>query len=240
VPQRGIGEKSMSRLLARAVKSGSSIWDAIPDALAAKELTSKTAESLSKFRHMMDAYRQRFHTTPVSLTATFQDLLHEINYEDEIARQYSAADQQLARSAVLEEFVAAVQQYEQATLKPSLDDFLDQTTLDGNDREFGEEETVEKPAIKLMTLHSAKGLEFPRVYLVGLEEGILPHKRSIADEMDDSPQSIEEERRLAYVGITRARDFLTISFAKTRMKWGKRYQTKPSRFLEEMQRPLEE
>jgi ATP-dependent exoDNAse (exonuclease V) beta subunit len=83
-----------------------------------------------------------------------------------------------------------------------------------------------------MTLHSAKGLEFPRVYLVGMEEGFLPHKRSIDA---DSEKDIAEERRLAYVGVTRAMDHLTLTRAKSRMKWGKRRETVASRFLFEMQ-----
>ena len=86
--------------------------------------------------------------------------------------------------------------------------------------------------MRLMTLHSAKGLEFPRVYLIGMEEGFLPHKRSIDA---DSEKDIAEERRLAYVGITRAMDHLTLTRAKSRMKWGKRRETVPSRFLFEMQ-----
>ena len=86
--------------------------------------------------------------------------------------------------------------------------------------------------VRLMTLHSAKGLEFPRVYLVGMEEGFLPHKRSIDA---DSEKDIAEERRLAYVGVTRAMDHLTLTRAKSRMKWGKRRETVASRFLFEMQ-----
>ena len=98
--------------------------------------------------------------------------------------------------------------------------------------EADRDEKQDKDAVRLMTLHSAKGLEFPRVYLVGMEEGFLPHKRSIDA---DSEKDIAEERRLAYVGVTRAMDHLTLTRAKSRMKWGKRRETVASRFLFEMQ-----
>jgi DNA helicase-2/ATP-dependent DNA helicase PcrA len=103
--------------------------------------------------------------------------------------------------------------------------------LTGRDDDFAEDKELEANAVALMTLHSAKGLEFPRVYLVGWEEGIMPHQRSVDA---DTRQAIEEERRLAYVGITRARDFLTISRAQTRTKYGKRRESPPSRFLLEL------
>src|SRR5690606_22032546 len=98
-----------------------------------------------------------------------------------------------------------------------------------SDREDDDDERREH-AVTLMTLHSAKGLEFPDVYLVGLEEGLLPHKRSLLEDVSTIP----EERRLAYVGVTRAQDRLTLSFCKNRHKWGKLRPQIPSRFLLEM------
>jgi DNA helicase-2/ATP-dependent DNA helicase PcrA len=103
--------------------------------------------------------------------------------------------------------------------------------LNERDDSDEKESQLSRNALALMTLHSAKGLEFPYVYLVGLEEGILPHKRSVEAENDSA---IDEERRLCYVGVTRARETLTLSFALTRRKWGKPHKTIPSRFLYEM------
>ncbi len=235
VPARGIGDSSVERLLNRAVRSSRRLFDIIPEALAEKEITVKTANAIEVFRKLMDDFRQQFQNPNLRLSSTFEKLIESIDYESEIAKQYKDAGQQLARTAVIEECVAAMQQYEQRCESPNLLDFLEQSSLAGNDREFGESNEFEQPAVKLMTLHSAKGLEFPRVYLVGWEEGILPHQRSIEDE---SPTAVEEERRLAYVGITRARDFLSISHALTRIKWGKRRESIPSRFLREMYVPL--
>ena len=92
------------------------------------------------------------------------------------------------------------------------------------------DEMARADAVKLMTLHSAKGLEFPRVYLVGMEEGLLPHKRTV----EGTEAEIAEERRLAYVGVTRAQESLTLTRAASRRKWGKPRPTVPSRFLFEM------
>jgi DNA helicase-2/ATP-dependent DNA helicase PcrA len=239
-PVRGIGEASVEKLLSRAVKSRRKIWDVIPEALNEKVITPKTAKAIEGFRGLMDQFKTQFESPGTSMADTLQKLLHDIDYKGEIEKQFKTADQQLSRSAVLEECIAALREYEQRSGKPNLAEFLDQTSLNGNERDFGKDDSFEHSAIKLMTLHSAKGLEFPRVYLVGLEEGLLPHKRSINEEMDDNPSAIEEERRLAYVGITRAKDVLTISYAETRMKWGKRYKSKPSRFLKEMLREIEQ
>lgn len=231
-PTRGIGETAVEKLLNRAVKSGLRFWQAIPSAVAAKEVPAKTATALANFQAMLLRYREQLQQPGASLPDLVEHLLHEIDYESEIQKQYKEPQMQLARSQVVEEFVQTLREYQRQAVRPSLQDFLEQTSLDARDDNFGEDPTAEAPAVKLMTLHSAKGLEFPRVYLVGLEEGILPHQRSV-DALELS--AIEEERRLAYVGVTRARDYLTISWSMSRMKWGKRRESIPSRFLAEMQ-----
>ena len=231
VPARGIGETALDKLLTRAVKQGQRLWDAIPEAVAAKEMTAKTALALEQFQKLLWHYRERFQQAGAHFADLLDAWLEEIDYNIEIERQYKEPAQQEARRNVLAECRQALAEYQQRARQPSLADFLNDSTLEGRDEGFGDKDETAANAVCLMTLHSAKGLEFPRVYLVGLEEGILPHQRSV----EADAAAIEEERRLAYVGITRARDFLTITRAQTRTKWGKRRETIPSRFLSEMQ-----
>ena len=230
VPVRGIGESTVEKLLARAVRERRSLWDVIPDARAAGEIPPKAVTALESFRALMERYRARFEQAPRELHNTLAALLDEIGYEGEIERQYKQPEQQLARSAVLEQLVESMKEYVERNREPSLTGFLEDSALGGREEDNDKDDRLAANSIKLMTLHSAKGLEFPHVYLVGLEEGLLPHRRSI----EIGGAAIEEERRLAYVGITRAMDRLTISHAATRRKWGKPRKTTPSRFLWEM------
>src|SRR5690606_11467933 len=115
--------------------------------------------------------------------------------------------------------------------QPTLAGFLEESMLAGREDQK-DDDPRQQDSVTLMTLHSAKGLEFPIVYMVGMEEGLLPHKRSVAEGL--SGAEIEEERRLCYVGVTRAREELTLSLCKTRTKWGKPRPQIPSRFLLEM------
>ena len=233
-PARGIGDTSVEKVLTRAVKGGQKFWAAVPEAVAAKEITVKTAKAMEEFHNLMKDFRAKQATPGHKLSELLRQLVDSIDYESEIEKQYKEKHQQLARSATIDECIEAIEQYEQKTHRPSLSEFLEQSTLEGREENFGsDDKQLDRPAVKLMTLHSAKGLEFPRVFLVGLEEGILPHKRSVEAEGED-PSSIEEERRLAYVGLTRAKDYLTLTRAETRTSYGKRKLTKVSRFLREM------
>ncbi|MFN5732266.1 MAG: 3'-5' exonuclease [Planctomyces sp.] len=172
------------------------------------------------------------HERPAEMATLARSLLQEINYESEIDKQYKEETQREVRRNILEEFVSSIGLYVEKNQRPTLSGFLESMALLDREEESDRGEEKQQDAVRLMTLHSAKGLEFPRVYLVGMEEGFLPHKRSIEE---DTEKAIAEERRLAYVGITRAMDHLTLTRSKTRMKWGRRRDSMPSRFLFEMQ-----
>jgi DNA helicase II / ATP-dependent DNA helicase PcrA len=232
VPPRGIGDATVEKLLTRAVKAKQSLWDAVPHAVKDGEITAKAATAVGTFRDLLDRYRRLLREKPYEMHRTLEALLAEIDYEAEIERQYKNEQQQMVRAGMMEQVVEAMAEYVARAHPPSLEGFLDESTLATGD-DFGndKDEKLQERGVRLMTLHSAKGLEFPRVYLVGLEEGILPHKKSIEA---DSRGPIEEERRLCYVGITRAQTHLTITRAGGRMKWGKRRPSQPSRFLFEM------
>lgn len=235
-PARGIGATTVEKLLKQAVRKKERFWDVVPAAASSGEISAKAAASLESFHQVIERYRRHFEESPQQMPETLMELIDEINYESEIEKQYKDAQQQLARSEVIEQLVDSMRQYLGRSKDPSLLGFLEDTALLGRDEESDKDDQLSENAVKLMTLHSAKGLEFPCVYLVGLEEGVLPHRRSV----EGTEAAISEERRLAYVGITRAMDRLTITRAAGRMKWGKRRPSIPSRFLFEMREDFED
>ncbi|MFO0911969.1 MAG: UvrD-helicase domain-containing protein [Pirellulales bacterium] len=224
-PPRGIGAKSVDQLIAHATAAGQSLWKTIEEH---PEVAGTAAAAVQKFRSVVQAFHQR--SARGGLSELVGQLLNEIDYRAEISRCYEDDLERQTRWDTVEELVNALGAYETQTKRPSLREFLDQMSLQGREFESGKEKKLSRNAVALMTLHSAKGLEFPHVYLVGLEEGILPHKRSVKEE----GRAIDEERRLCYVGITRAQLRLTLSMARSRLKWGKPRPTEPSRFLWEM------
>ncbi len=227
-PARGIGDGSVAKLLERAVEAGKSLWHVLPAAQSAGDIQFRSAEQIEQFRKMIEGYRKAMQRG--RLAENLNRLVTEIRYREEIDRQYKTPLERLTRWNSVEELVNAISQYEERTDSPTLDGFLEEIALTNNEDEKDKDEQLKKNAVALITLHSAKGLEFPVVYLVGMEESLLPHERSI----QDGHNAICEERRLAYVGVTRAQDFLTLSWAKHRTKWGKRRKSKTSRFLAEM------
>jgi len=231
-PPRGIGAAAQKRLYEEATSRGKFLWDVLPDALVIDGVDAKTAHAVAHFRGLIDAFRNLPPKTTVAQTVAH--VLDKTAYRDVLVKQYPDPMERESRLASLEEIINAAANYDKArraSSPRSLSGFLDDMLLSERDDSDEKESQLARNAIALMTLHSAKGLEFPHVYLVGMEEGILPHKRSVAIENDTA---IDEERRLCYVGVTRAREFLTLSFALTRRKWGKPQKTVPSRFLYEM------
>ncbi len=186
------------------------------------------ALGIEKFQALVTRYSARL--AKDRLVDVAKDLVHEIGYRQELERLYKEPNDQLSRWAAVEDVINALGAFQQRSKKGTLVDFFDEIAVGDRETDRDKDAQLRRNAIALMTLHSAKGLEFPQVYLVGMEEGLLPHHRAVAAE----GTAIEEERRLCYVGITRAQDRLTLSLALTRMKWGKARPTHPSRFLFEL------
>jgi DNA helicase-2/ATP-dependent DNA helicase PcrA len=238
-PPRGIGEKSVESILKDAVGRGVPVWSALTESSIA--LPSPARAAVGRFVELIRCYHdqlrsvggpvnRRDHAASASLVDLVRRLIAEIGYQNEIKRLYLDPQEQESRWQSVEEVVNALAAYEQAAKQPMLGDFLDEVALGQQDMGDDKEKQLARNAVALMTLHSAKGLEFPHVYMVGLEEGILPHHRSLKADSDD----VAEERRLCYVGITRAQERLTLSLSLTRMKWGKPRDSIPSRFLYEI------
>lgn len=226
-PARNIGASTVKQLLAAATSRGSTVWEVIAEGSSAG-LNATAQTAIKKFQALILSLRED--VDRLSLAELVQEVISRVGYHQELQRQYPDPNDRETRTASLEEIVNAAASYESHTKEPSLQEFLDDIALGGRDSNDDKENQLQNNAIALMTLHSAKGLEFPYVYMVGMEEGILPHKRSVEVE----GEAIDEERRLCYVGVTRAQDELTLSFALTRRKWGKPRDTIPSRFLYEM------
>ncbi len=233
-PPRGISTGTVQALLDVAVRAGKPIWDVLPHAEGDDLLAPHVARRVEAFTKLVNGFRSRADQLPVS--QLLQELLQAVDYRVELERSYKTEADVEARWLAIEELTNAAARYE-ATAGPSgsLLGFLDEVALTDRDDDRDSEKNSQGHAVTLMTLHSAKGLEFPYVYMVGMEEGLLPHKRSVLD----GGTGIAEERRLCYVGVTRARETLTLTLSKNRLKWGKLQPSLPSRFLLEMRGDLE-
>lgn len=227
-PPRGIGQSTVAALLESAVAASQPLWEILPKAAAEVGTSRAASQGITNLQSLVEEFRER--AKQGSLAELVRELVAKIGYQQEIQRLYKTPEEQTARWNSIEEVVNAVANYEKRSREPSLTGFLEDVTLGDRDDDREKESQLARDCVALMTLHSAKGLEFPQVYLVGMEENLLPHHRSIAAEGD----AIDEERRLCYVGITRAKDRLTMTLSLSRMKWGKPRPTQPSRFLFEI------
>ena len=227
-PPRGIGAGTIETLMQVAVVEGKPLWEILPQASTVEDIPHAAGERVDAFRRMVEQFRAQVAAKTGSLFDFAQEMLKTVAYRTELDRVYKTPGDIEARLNSIGEFLNSIALYEQRNEDATLQGFLEEAALAGREDQK-DDDKKERKAVTLMTLHSAKGLEFPHVYLVGMEEGLMPHQRSIID-----GKSIDEERRLAYVGVTRAQDTLTLTFCKERMKWGKPRAQIPSRFLMEM------
>ncbi|MCE2753839.1 MAG: UvrD-helicase domain-containing protein [Pirellula sp.] len=239
VPPRGMGAGSVDKLLKQAVATSSSVWKVMHDDVFRATLPTAAQGGIASLKELQSLYKARFdgqllaHEDPSqvpSMAEVLIKLIDDLKYREEIQRLYAEPEEAAMRIGSLESVLNAIAQYEESAAEPTLDDFLASIVLSGREYGSGKDKQQGLNAVSLMTYHSAKGLEFPIVYMIGMEEGVLPHRRSISGEID----SVDEERRLCYVGVTRAQDELTLSLPQSRFKWGKPRPTYPSRFLYEL------
>lgn len=224
IPKRGLGTTSVGRLVAFAKENSISLLAAFKRANEVGDLGEKVAGVASELAGQIEDYRKRFGEEK-ELKEVLTGLVNDIGYKEYIREFYKTPDIAIKRMAGVDSFVESIARYAADEESPSLHGFL--STLALTDVMGNKEK--ESLGVTLISLHSAKGLEFPVVFLVGIEEDILPHKKSLFD-----TGGMEEERRLFYVGVTRAMERLFITHTGRRVRYGKESPTNPSKFIEEL------
>jgi DNA helicase-2/ATP-dependent DNA helicase PcrA len=218
-PRRGIGDSTLARLAAFADAQGISLWEALASPEEAG-VGSAPRKAVERFRTLMESLMAG--ALELSVAELLERVLDRSGYLESLEAERTVEAQ--GRIENLGELVGVAREYEQASAEASLSEFLQQISLYSDQDELAEERSL----VTLMTLHNAKGLEFRAVFLIGAEEGVFPHARSLEE------QGLEEERRLCYVGLTRAKERLVLTHAAARSLWGTRGFNLPSRFIDEL------
>ncbi|MDD2364673.1 MAG: UvrD-helicase domain-containing protein [Desulfuromonadaceae bacterium] len=221
VPARGIGNTTVDKISQYAFRQGITFFDALNGATADGLLAANTRGRVASFIKMMDGFRAE--AANVSLAELTRFVMDESGYVDRLKCSSDKDDSE--RLENLEQLLAAMEEFSEKNPDAGLSEFLEQVAL-VSDLERGE---AGQPSVTLMTLHAAKGLEFKVVFMVGMEERLFPHVRSL-DDLD----GMEEERRLCYVGMTRARESLYLLNAHRRYLFGQEQCNPPSRFLKDI------
>lgn len=229
-PKRNIGASSADKLIRYSAENEEPLWTVLQQSERVADLNQRTHEAIAGFVALLESYRKRFQS-PLRMQETLREMLTELKLAEEIYRQENDPQKARRRIENQEEVLNAMDSYLAREPEPSLAGYLDKVSLfdDDGPKQNDKEKKLQQNAVTMMSLHSSKGLEFPVVFLVGMEEGVLPHKKSIYETFD-----IDEERRLCYVGITRAKRQLVLLGAQRRRKYGQLEQRDPSRFLIEI------
>src|SRR3954454_3520229 len=222
-PRRGIGDASLARLQTYADAHGLPLWEALEHPEEAG-CGGAPLKAIDRFRTFMQSSMAG--AGELTVPELLERVLDQSGYLESLEAERTIEAQ--GRMENLMELVGVAREYQESAENPSLSEFLQQISL------FSDQDAIEeeRSLVTLMTLHNAKGLEFRAVFLIGMEEGVFPHSRSIEE------QGLEEERRLCYVGLTRAQERLVLTHAAARSLWGSRGYNLPSRFLDEL--PQEE
>jgi len=224
-PPRGIGATTVEMAIEESAAAECSVQEMLLREEFIGRCTRKTAASITDFAQKLQTLRIRTATPGADLVGLVSGLLEDCGYLDDLRRSCKNPEEFLNRESNLKEILGALENYRQRS-QSGLEGFLDEMHLD-RDRE--EDKADKERGVTLITLHAAKGLEFPHVHLVGAEDGLLPHSRSVAE------GTLDEERRLFYVGITRAMKSLAITHCLQRSRYGGAMLCSPSRFLEEIE-----
>jgi DNA helicase II / ATP-dependent DNA helicase PcrA len=219
-PKRGIGDTSQGRIVSHANTIGEPVFDVALDPQAVPGLGTAAVKAVGRFMATMEKLRDGADVSSVG--DLLAETLSDVGYIEALENERTIESQ--GRLENLEELVGVAREYDASAEEPSVEEFLQQVSLFSAQDSIADDEGV----VTLMTLHNAKGLEYDNVFLIGMEDGVFPHSRSI--EAGD----IEEERRLFYVGVTRARKELYLTHARTRAMYGGREWNVPSRFLSEV------
>jgi DNA helicase-2/ATP-dependent DNA helicase PcrA len=218
-PRRGIGDASLARLQSHADAFGISLWEALPQAEDAG-ISGAPLRAVQQFHGLLQSLMAG--ALDMEVPEVIERVLERSGYLESLRAERTIEAQ--GRIENLQELVGVAQEYQHTAEEPSLSGFLQEISL------YSDQDAIrgEQSLVTLMTLHNAKGLEFRAVFMIGMEEGIFPHARSIEE------QGLEEERRLAYVGMTRSKERLVLTHASARSLYGSRSYNLPSRFLDEL------
>ncbi len=226
-PPRGISGVTSSMAIEWSREHGKSVWATLCDLSFRAEFSARTQNAIAAFVELMEKYGAVFAESQRNFAETLQELMKEIGYDEFLSRNCKTDMERDRRLRAVDDVIAALRSFWRPGLR--LTDFLVQISLD---QEKDEDDIEHKSGVCLVTVHAAKGLEFQNVYLVGVEEGILPHKRALEE------GGVDEERRLLYVGITRARERLTMTYCSRRVIYGEPHVCEPSSFLGEVSSDL--
>ncbi len=229
-PARGISDATVEKATEWSIGTKTSVFNALRDAEFLATLRAQTAAAIGRFTAFLDDNETRMHEPLANQPAILRALIAESGYLADLQRTCKTPEEWLDRERSVEDVFASFERYEERSDK-GLRGFLDEMMLRQEQEEDADEETAGVP---LITLHASKGLEFPHVYLMGCEEGVLPHDRSKLE------GTVDEERRLLYVGITRAKRTLSLTWCRQRMKYGTAMPGIASSFLKELDPELVE